>query len=479
VPLTAAEFGDAWLRFLEQAVSDLPPVETPFRARVRAHLGADPAGLPIVAEALPVWEHPNLQRALDAWLAGPGRQGELLGLAGHSKRHMGLSDLLAEQPRSQFESMPRLGSVDYENLDAGRHGTVTCVAFGLYLLTDAGQPLALLVRGADERSGQSEVNVEVLGPTPERGRELLAELRALRAEHNVYRGQVLTLASPEGPFRRHGVALVGFPELARPRREEIVLPEGVLERIERQTIGFAEHAAQLAAQGRHLKRGLLLHGPPGTGKTLSVMYLLGRMTGRTVVVLTGRSLGFVGPAFALAQSLQPCTIVLEDVDLVAEERTYGGPSNSVLFELLNAMDGLGEDSDTLVLLTTNRPDLLEPALAARPGRIDLAVEIPLPDAEGRRRLLQRYGEGVGLDPEGLDGVVTRTDGVSAAFIRELVRRAALLALEGPSMSRDPSLAETRQGVGRDHLDAALDELLVDGGALTVALLGGAKARRAG
>lgn len=466
--LSASDFGDAWLRFLEQAVADLPPVQTPFLARVREHVGADPAGLPIVAETLPIWEHPNLQRAVDAWLTGAGRRGELLGLAGQSKRHMGLSDLLAEQPRNQFDHSPRLGSVDYENLDAGRHGTVTCVAFGLYLLTDGEERLALLVRGADERSGQSEVHVEVLGPTPERGRRFLAELHALREEHNVYRGQVLTLASPEGPFRHRGVAFVGFPELAQPRREEIILPEGVLERVERQTVGFAEHAARLAAQGRHLKRGLLLHGPPGTGKTLTVMYLLGRMAGRTVVVLTGRSLGFVGPAFALAQSLSPCTVVLEDVDLVAEERTHG-PSNTVLFELLNAMDGLGEDSDTLVLLTTNRPDLLEPALAARPGRIDLAVEIPLPDADGRRRLLERYGDGVGLDPDGLDDAVAGTEGVSAAFIRELVRRATLLALE----------AGEEGAVGRDHVDRALEELLGTGGALTAALLGGAPAWRVG
>jgi ATP-dependent 26S proteasome regulatory subunit len=71
-------------------------------------------------------------------------------------------------------------------------------------------------------------------------------------------------------------------------------------------------------------------------------------------------------------------IVLEDVDLVAQERMFGPfGSSPVLFELMNEMDGLEDDADIAFILTTNRPDALEPALAARPGRVDLAVELPL------------------------------------------------------------------------------------------------------
>src|SRR3546814_2010366 len=90
------------------------------------------------------------------------------------------------------------------------------------------------------------------------------------------------------------------------------------------------------------------------------------------------------------------------------------------------MDGLAEDADIVFVLTTNRVDLLEPALAARPGRIDQAVEIKLPDADSRRRLLELYLRGVAHDieaPDGLAAAVARTAGVSAAFVKELVRRA--------------------------------------------------------
>ena len=202
----------------------------------------------------------------------------------------------------------------------------------------------------------------------------------------------------------------------------------MLERVERHAFAVAAHAERLKASGRHLRRGLLLHGPPGTGKTLTAMYLAAQMPGRTVVLLTGQSLGAVGPSIDLATALQPAMVVLEDVDLVAMDRDYE-PTNAILFELLNGMDGLDEDHDVIFVLTTNRPDLLEPALASRPGRIDEAVELPLPDAEGRRRLLELYGEGLELELGGDESLVAALDGVSPAFIRELLRRAALVAAD--------------------------------------------------
>jgi ATP-dependent 26S proteasome regulatory subunit len=239
----------------------------------------------------------------------------------------------------------------------------------------------------------------------------------------------------------------------------VILPDGTLERLERHAIGIAEHAERMRAAGRHLKRGALLHGPPGTGKTLSINYLLGAMPGRTTVVLTGRGLGLIEDALRIARDLAPATVVFEDVDLVAAERTLPMGDHGVLFELLNQMEGLAEDADLLFLLTSNRPDVVEPALAARPGRIDLALEIPLPDEEARRRLLRLYAGDIPLDEPAERDAVARTEGVSGAFVKELMRQAALRAtLEG----RDPGAADVA---------AALDELLADRSALTRRLLG--------
>src|SRR4029079_6054738 len=93
--------------------------------------------------------------------------------------------------------------------------------------------------------------------------------------------------------------------------------------------------------------------------------------------------------------LRPRLLVLESSDLVGWDRDYE-PTNAILFELLNGMDGLDEDHDVLFVLTTNRADLLEPALDAQRRQIDQAVELPLPDAAGRRQLIALYGEGLGL-----------------------------------------------------------------------------------
>ena len=193
------------------------------------------------------------------------------------------------------------------------------------------------------------------------------------------------------------------------------------------------------------------------------MYLAGQMNDRTVFLLTGRGLGLIESTCAMARALQPATVILEDVDLVAEERTRPNMSCSpLLFELLNQMDGLADDADVLFLLTTNRPDILEPALAARPGRIDQAIKIPLPDKACRQRLLDLYSQGLAMDVKDLERVISRTEGVSAAFIRELLRRSALYS----------AVEERGEIVVKDsHLELALHELLIEGGELTKRLLG--------
>ena len=243
-----------------------------------------------------------------------------------------------------------------------------------------------------------------------------------------------------------------------------MLPGTVLARVERHALGVAGHRDALLAAGQHLKRGLLLYGPPGTGKTHTTRYLLGQMSGYTRLVLTGRSLVAVGAVTDLARALQPSVVVLEDVDLVAEERSLGPASSPVLFDLLDAMDGAAPDADLLFLLTTNRADLLEPALAARPGRVDVAVEIALPDAPARRRLLTLYGQNVplALTDEDVDIAVERTDGTTASFLKELIRRSVL-----ESLHDDPALT----AVTGAHLAQALDDLLDAAQAVTRTLLG--------
>ena len=127
------------------------------------------------------------------------------------------------------------------------------------------------------------------------------------------------------------------------------------------------------------------------------------------------------------------------------------------------VDGPAPDDDRGLELTTTRADLPEPAPAARPGRVDQAVELTLPDRDARRALFDLYRGDLAMDLSGLDEVLDRTDGVTASFLEELIRRAALFAAE---RTDDGALA-----VSAADLTAALDELLDTRNAMTRTLLG--------
>ena len=445
------EFGELFAAFVRRALETESKKEPAFRALIRAHVGVDPTAIPVVALDVPDWDHANLQFAIEALLAKPGREADLLGVGGGQKRYMALSlsDLINA---THFEP----GPVEYESLDVGPNTTHRCILFGLVLLRAAEGPAVVFVRRGDQQGGPNTgLMVEVLAEDADYASALLEELRALMREHNIFRGQMISLEST-----MWGQVKVVFHERPTTRREEVILPEEVLAAIERQTLGIARRADALRAAGRHLKRGLLLHGPPGTGKTHTISWLAAELDQATVIVLTGGALGAVGPVSRLARELSPSLVVLEDVDLVAEERTMMHGGGAILFELLNELDGMADDADVAVVLTTNRPDLLEPALAARPGRVDLAVEIPLPDFESRRRLFELYAHGMPLDTPDVDAVATRTEGVTAAFFRELLRQAALEAAErGSEVAGDQDLAR------------AMDRLLEHAGAMTRILLG--------
>lgn len=423
--------------------------------RVTGHLGCELKHVVNVVAAFPGWEHVNLQRGVDAYLAAHSPDAEWFGIAGQGREHDDVVNMLAAAARGWERYEP--GAVDYEAVAIGPDETTEVVSLGLVLTrAPGGTPVVLALRGPQEHMSPN-CQVVVLAPGRAAAKSARDEIERLMREHDVYRGQVLSFAWSE----HRGNDLVTF--LPRPgvRPEQVVLPGGVLETIERHIAGVAEQADRLRAHGQHLKRGLLLHGPPGTGKTHTVRYLMARMTGCTVIVMTGTAIQFVSQAAGLARRLQPAIVVLEDVDLVARDRSFTDDGNPLLFALLDAMDGVGADADVTFVLTTNRADVLERALADRPGRVDLAVEIPRPDAAGRAALLRLYARGLPLRAD-LDQVVARTEGATASFFKELLRRAVLDAL-----TRDGDRPE----ITGDHLNRALDDMLHEREALTRTLLG--------
>ncbi|MFB4275153.1 MULTISPECIES: AAA family ATPase [unclassified Nonomuraea] len=424
-------------------------------ARVTGHLSCALKDLVCVTQSFRNWEHASLQRGVDAYLAERGEPA-WYGVSGQGREHNDTIDILTAANRGFERFEP--GAVDYATTAIGSDETIEVVTFGLVETTAPdGAPIVVCLRGPAEMFGREGCRVEVIAATRASATAAREEIERQMRRHDVLRGQILTF----GVSEHRGNSLVTF--LPRPALgpEQVILPDGVLETIERHVAGIGRHAEALLARGQHLKRGLLLHGPPGTGKTHTVRYLMGRMPGVTVVVMAGTALRFISEAATMARRLQPAIVVVEDVDLVAHERRFSDEGSPLLFTLFDAMDGIGADADVTFVLTTNRADLLEDALANRPGRVDLAVEVPKPDAASRAALLRLYGA-AGLAEEDLEPLVARTEGMTASFFKELLRRAVLESLEADPAPEAPAAA---------HLTAALEEMLRAHESLTRTLLG--------
>jgi hypothetical protein len=451
-------------RGLRAVVGAARAEERPQLSRILAgHLGGAAEGLDVVEETWPGYAHVNVQAGLDAWLAAPGRDHELVGVAGFQHAMFGLGDLLGPDAVQHQHHGLRPGNPATVNLASGPDGDVRpCQRCAIYLVSEPdGNRTALLVRGASAEYGHPQVSVQVVSTAPDAATEAAAGIRSAAIEHNVFRGQVLSFGQE---VFGHGQTLLQFHRRPEMRADQLILAPETLAEIQRQVVDVARHKARLLAAGQHLKRGLLLYGPPGVGKTHTVRYLMSSVRDTTVIQLTGNALHLIAEACSVARSLQPAMLIVEDVDLIAEDRGMHPGQHPLLFQLLNEMDGLAEDADVVFVLTTNRADLLEPALAARPGRVDQAVALELPDAAARRALFDLYRGSLEVDKSGLDDVLARSEGVTASFLKELLRRAALLAA-----ARTPD--GDRLTVSADDLTAALDELLDTRNAMTRTLLG--------
>ncbi|GAA1777650.1 AAA family ATPase [Pseudarthrobacter sulfonivorans] len=418
-----------------------------------AHLRAPAEGLSVVEEVIPPHRFVDADIVM-AELAARDPASRLVGIGGGGQRHhQSFSDMV--QQSQLFPQFP-LAQPDYANLAVGPDTQRQAVALGLWLFSFGGSPLAVLQRNAEPRSGRQAASLEVMAGSPDTATEFLAEFRRRMDNNSVLKGQVISLVMSEYGPSTAGVTFHHRPGLPA---SDVILPEGLLQKVADHTVGIATHRASLRDHGQHLKRGILLYGRPGTGKTHTVRHLLSLSEGSTAILLSGGSLARIAEAARMARALQPSIVVLEDCDLIAEDRSFGHGPQPLLFEVLDAMDGLDRDADVAFVLTTNRPDMLERALAQRPGRVDLAVEIPLPAHAERVRLLELYGRRVAFSPEALAAAAEQTEGTTASFARELVRRAVVAA----ALEDAP--------VSDSHLSAAVEELMADAETLTRSLLG--------
>ncbi|MCT1873529.1 AAA family ATPase [Brevibacterium luteolum] len=451
LPVTPTEVQDFARRFsaFVDAMNDSAAAGAPdaasFGQILTDHLGNPAEDFEAVTKRFPVWRYADLDIAVEAVL---GSDRSVHGINTDEDSY-DFTELIA----NRYDNF-RPGAVQYDSVPVGPDTHRRVAAEAVSLFTRGGVPMALLQHRSGDY-GQPVSHVSVLSADHAAADALLTEIAETMNARSALRGQVVTFGG--GAFDETAQPVQFHP---RPHIEadQVILPADSLSRIRRHVLGISEMAPQLQAAGQHLKRGVLLYGPPGTGKTHTVRYLTGLSAGVTVIMLAGESLGAISLAAETARALQPALVVLEDCDLIAESRDYSEGTRPLLFDVLDALDGLAGDADVAFILTTNRAEALEEALVQRPGRIDLAVEIPLPDTSARQDLFELYAQQLDFSPETLTAAAERTDGVTASFVKEAVRRAVVLAtLDGRS-------------VADEDLLAAVDELRSDAERLTASLL---------
>merc|ERR1711920_418375 len=193
--------------------------------------------------------------------------------------------------------------------------------------------------------------------------------------------------------------------------------------------------------GINTPKGVLLYGPPGTGKTLLARAMAHNMTASFVKVVAsaivdkyiGESARIIREMFGYAKEHQPCIIFMDEIDAIGGKRFSQGTSadreiQRTLMELLNQIDGFDALGQVKMVMATNRPDILDPALL-RPGRLDRKIEIPTPNDASRMDILKIHAAPVTKKGDiDYESVVKLADGFNGADLRNVVTEAGLFAI---------------------------------------------------
>jgi 26S proteasome regulatory subunit T4 len=213
-------------------------------------------------------------------------------------------------------------------------------------------------------------------------------------------------------------------------------------------------------------KGVLLYGPPGTGKTLLARAVAATLETNFLKVVSsaivdkyiGESARVVREMFGYAREHEPCVIFMDEIDAIGGRRFSEGTSadreiQRTLMELLNQMDGFDSLGRTKLIMATNRPDTLDPALM-RPGRLDRKIEVPLPNEQARLEILKIHAAPVNKHGEiDYEAIVKLSDGFNGADLRNVVTEAGMFAIRDDReyvQQEDLTKAARKVGEAKKH-----------------------------
>ena len=214
--------------------------------------------------------------------------------------------------------------------------------------------------------------------------------------------------------------------------ELIAWDEEVKQLLWKDIVMFQQAMPALLERGIPNSRGIILAGPPGTGKTMMAKWLAAHSE-ITCVLISAEMIGGrhdIKRCYEIARKLSPSLLIIEDIDTAGalDRRASDHP---LLGEFLQAMDGVVPNHGVITLATTNHSDKIDPAIADRPGRFDRIIEVGLPRKNQRYHILKQLLEKMDLDDtvdsSAINSLAKASDGLTGAWLRELVQSAFLTA----------------------------------------------------
>jgi len=349
------------------------------------------------------------------------------------------------------------GSYEYrvqqEALQVGPDTTATLPIYGTHFVVDkAGTHFVVHVDFGYEANACT-VSIMAAPTKQAEAEKFLVDLDMSIEENDIYFGKCLS-------FLRGSL---GFTKVRQTGWDDIVLKTDVIQEIRDNSIGVIDNMDKLASLGMVPSRNMILISPPGMAKTTIFRAISAEVEQATRIWCTGKSVqdsSDVTSLFEAARSLAPCIMFIEDMDLFGRSRgQLSGHESHVLNEFLACLDGIHQNSGVIIMASTNDIQSMDEALVDRPGRFDVKIEIPHPDAVDRSQMLTLFLRRVNARPddsitkETLKTVVELTDGLTGAYIKELANATVIRAVARGNFVQGGVL------FGADDLNAAAEQVV--------------------
>ncbi|MFL6477905.1 MAG: AAA family ATPase, partial [Nitrososphaera sp.] len=378
----------------------------------------------------------NRPNAIDPALRRPGRFDREIDIGIPDEQ--GRLDILLIHSRG----MPLTGDVNLESIAKVTHGFV-------------GADLEALSKEAAMRSLRRilpEINLD----QPKIPAEILNKIKITKQDFDEALRDVQPSAMREVLVQRPNVGwddIGGLDQVKEELAEAIEWP--------------LKHADLFAEANIEPPKGILLHGSPGTGKTMIAKAVAATSEANFISIKgpeliskwVGESEKGVREVFRKARQAAPCVIFFDELDAIAPRRGGGSEGDGhvterVISQMLTELDGLEDLKGVVVIGATNRPDIIDEALL-RPGRFDRILEVPAPDKEARKQIIQIHTKKKPLESNvNLDKLIDMTEGMTGADIAALVNAAAMGAIKDHVSQK----SDTKLRISIKHFETALDRI---------------------